>query len=186
MKLYFITGNKKKFEEFKTFFPDIVMLDIELLEIQSINSEDIIKEKLKIAVKIASIKENDFAIIVEDTSLLLECLGGLPGPLIKWFLETIKIQGLYDLCKKYENYNATAKDVIGYSDSKGNINFFEGVVKGKIVSPKGDDSFGWDPIFVPEGSDMSFGEMSKNEKNEISHRRLAINKLKEFLSPEKN
>lgn len=61
------------------------------------------------------------------------------------------------------------------------MHFFEGSIKGKIVSPRGDSGFGWDPIFQPDGSKETFAEIDREMKNSISMRRNALNKLKEFL-----
>ena len=179
MKLYFITGNKNKFEEIKSILPEVEQLDIDLPEIQEIDAKEIIKAKL-----IEALKHKKGEFIVEDTSLYLDCLNGLPGPLIKWFMKTIGNQGIYNLTKKFGNSNAEAKTFIGYAKSKDEIYYFEGKIKGKIVEPKGNSNFGWDPIFQPEKNLKNFAEMDKEEKNKISMRRNAVNKLKEFL--EKN
>jgi len=174
--IYFITGNKNKFEEVKAILPEVEQLDIDLPEIQEIDAKEIIKEKLLEALKH---KKGEF--IVEDTSLYLDCLHGLPGPLIKWFLQTIGNKGLSKIAEKFKNNKAVAKTIIGYAKSQRDIHFFEGVINGKIVSPRGKTNFGWDPIFMPDGYDKTFAEMSREEKNKISMRRNALNKLKKFL-----
>ena len=179
MTLYFITGNKNKFEEVKSILnelKEIKQIQINLQEIQETDSKKIIEYKLKEALKH---KEQEF--IVEDTSLYLECLNGLPGPLIKWFLEKIGNKGLYEITKKFKNSRAKAKTIIGYAKNPREIYYFEGSVKGNIVSPKGDFNFGWDFIFKPHGFSKTFSEMNAEEKNQISMRRIAINNLKEFI-----
>lgn len=173
--IYFITGNQKKFTEAREIIPRLVQLDIDLPEIQEIDPHKIIASKLQEARK-----QYDGLIIVEDTSLCLDCLGGLPGPLIKWFLEAVDSTGLYELANKYDNFGAQAKAIVGYSDGE-RIEFFEGVVNGTIVSPRGQKSFGWDPIFVPDGFDETFAQMSQEQKNTMSHRKIAFQKLYEFL-----
>jgi non-canonical purine NTP pyrophosphatase (RdgB/HAM1 family) len=174
--IYFITGNKKKFEEVKAIIPDMEQLDIDLPEIQEIDAHEIIKAKLHEAF---NHKLGEF--IVEDTSLYLECLNGLPGPLIKWFLKTVGNDGLAALAEKLENKKAVAKTIIGYAKSRDEIHFFEGVLNGSVVKSESESQFGWDPIFLPEGSEKVFGDMSQEEKNQISMRAIATNKLKEFL-----
>jgi non-canonical purine NTP pyrophosphatase (RdgB/HAM1 family) len=99
--------------------------------------------------------------------------------MIKWFLQTIGNEGLYNLTVKLKNNRAEARTLIGYY-SRGKIRYFQGIVKGKIVSPT-QTNFGWDAIFVPEGYDETFGEMDSDEKNEISMRGKAARKLREFL-----
>jgi non-canonical purine NTP pyrophosphatase (RdgB/HAM1 family) len=180
MALYFITGNRDKFEEAKSILGDIEQLDIDLSEIQGIDAKEIVKAKLLEAFKVLPIDE-DHEFIVEDTSLHLDCLNGLPGPLIKWFLKTIENKGLYKIAEKLGNRGAEAKTVVGYAKSPDRMYFFEGSVKGRIVSPCGVKGFGWDPIFQPEGYLKTFGEMTREEKNDVSMRRIALNKLKEFM-----
>ena len=175
-KIYFITGNKNKFTEIKAVLPQIEQLDIEVPEIQEIDAHEIIRKKLESARKHA---KGEF--MVEDTSLYFECLNGLPGPLIKWFIKTIGIDGLADLAEKLGNNTAEAKTIIGYAGKREEILFFEGVIKGKIVPPRGEKRFDWDRIFVPERHQKTFAEMGMEEKNKISMRRMAVNKLKEFL-----
>lgn len=173
MQLYFITGNKGKLEEVKALFPNIKQLDIDLPEIQDIDPHNIIKAKLKKA-----FDHYDGEFIVEDTSLCLDCLNGLPGPFIKWFLKSIGDKGLFEMADKLGNVKAEAKAVFGYAKSREEIHFFEGTIKGVIVAPRGKNGFGWDSVFQPEGYSKTFGEMYREEKNKISHRFLALQKLK--------
>ncbi len=163
--LYFITGNQNKFKEAKNILADLEQLDIDLPEIQSIDPKEIIEAKLKEALHH---QRGEF--IVEDTSLYLDCLNGLPGPLIKWFLKSIGVEGIFKLADQAKNYKATAKAVIGYAKTETEICFFEGVVDGEIVSPKGESKFGWDPIFKPLNFSKTFAEMSTEEKNKIYDR----------------
>ncbi len=175
--IYFLTGNKNKFEEVKTILGEVEQLDIDLPEIQEIDAKEIIKAKIQEAF---NHQQGEF--LVEDTSLYLDSLNGLPGPLIKWFLKTVGNEGLFNIADKLGNLKAQAKTIIGFTKNNEEIYFFEGEVKGKIVSPRGDNGFGWDKIFEPDGFLKTFAEMSLEEKNEVSMRRIALNKLKEFLS----
>ncbi|MFH1325293.1 MAG: non-canonical purine NTP pyrophosphatase [archaeon] len=177
MTLYFMTGNHEKFNEAKLLIPEIEMLALDLPEIQGMNTREIIENKLLEAAKVRKGVE----LFCEDTSLGINCLNGFPGPLIKWFLQTIGNRGIYELVSRYEDNSAYARCVIGYLDKKGAMYFFEGEVQGRIVQPRGESSFGWDPIFQPSGYDMTFAEMGIGEKNKISHRIIALNKLKDYL-----
>ena len=176
MALYFITGNRNKFEEAKSILSDLKQLDIDLPEIQEIDAHEIIKAKL-----CEALKHEKGELIVEDTSLYLDCLNGLPGPLIKWFLKTIGNEGLVNFVQKLGNDRAQARTIIGYAKNPEEIHFFEGVVRGIIVYPRDGTHFGWDPIFQPEGCTRTFSEMGPDEKNKISMRRMAFDKLKQFL-----
>lgn len=173
--IQFITGNKNKFEEANKIIEGLEQLDIDLPEIQSTNPEEIIKAKLDEATK-----HHKGEFIVDDTSVYLNCLNGLPGPLIKWFLKTLGREGIYNLCNKMGDNNATAKTVIGYTNGK-KIEYFSGELKGKIVKPEG-DNFGWDPIFKPAGQDKTLALMSLDERNKIKMRAQALRQLKNYLT----
>lgn len=179
-KLYFITGNKNKFAEVKAMIPDIEQLDIDLVEIQELNPHMILEHKLHEA-----LKHSSGACIVEDTSLYLDCLRGLPGPFIKWFLQTIGNDGLVDITKKYNNNCACVKVIFGCARDASTIKYFEGEVKGTIVPVRVKSGFGWDDIFIPDGYTQTYSEMGKVEKNKISMRAIALHKLKDFLLSEK-
>ncbi len=174
-KLYFITGNKNKFIEAKSVIANIEQIDLDLPEIQEIDARKIIEEKLKKA-----IENNSGEFFCEDTSLYINCINGLPGPLIKWFLDALDNKGIYNLIEKYPDKSAVAKTIIGYTDGN-NIVFFEGEVKGTIVSPLGERDFGWGKIFQPEYSEKTFGEMDLEEKNGFSMRKKALIRLKNYL-----
>lgn len=176
MGLKFITGNLGKYKEAREIIPDLEMLDIDLPEIQTLDSHELIKEKIKEAKK--TIKGE---IVVEDGSLNIECLNSLPGPFIKWFLKTLDVKGLCELIHKYDNHQATASVILGYSNEKGEIKYFEGSVDGKIVVPRGNKGFSWDPIFEIEGLGKTFAELTLEEKNKVSMRRKAFEKLKNYL-----
>ena len=174
-KLYFITGNEGKFLEARSIIDNVEQIDLDLPEIQEIDARKIIEAKLDEA-----LKHNKGEFIVEDTSVYINCLNGLPGPLIKWFLDSLKVEGIADLVGRYDDGSAVAKTLIGYSDGD-SVVFFEGNVKGDIVAPRGENGFGWDKMFLPEGSDKTFGEMSLEKKNEFSMRKIAFGKLKGYL-----
>lgn len=178
--IYFITGNKGKLTEAKTIIPELEGLDIDLPEIQEIDARKVIEAKL-----LEAIKHHDGEFIVEDTSLYFDAIPGLPGPLIKWFSKTIGNEGMADLVNKYENHSGKAVNQIGYINLDGEISYFEGEITGEFVTPRGDNGFGWDPIFQPDGFQKTFAEMTADEKNQISMRRIAFEKLKEYLNEHK-
>lgn len=178
MALKFITGNKNKFEEVRLVIPEIEQLDIDLPEIQELDPKKIIEHKLLHA---QQYHKGEY--IVEDVSLNLECFDyKLPGPLIKWFLHSIGNQGIVDMVNKLGKDRAEATEIIGYISEAGKITYFDGSVKGKVVQPKGDSAFGWSPIFLPDGYNITFGEMTAEQRTKISMRGIAARKLKEYLT----
>ncbi len=174
--LTFITSNKYKFAEVKKLLPGLRQSTISLTEIQELDPHKIIRHKLQEA-----LKYHPGPFIVEDTSLYLDCLNGLPGPLGKWFEEKLGFDGLYNLVTKLGNSKAVCSTIIGFAKNKDDMHFFEGTVRGNIVSPKGESTFGFNSVFQPVGSKKTFGQMSKVEKNKISMRGIAVELLKEYL-----
>lgn len=181
MKLYFITSNKNKLEETRQLFLSIKDVDIknivvDLPEVQGLNPQEIIQEKIKYAKKDKKLKNKK--IFVEDTSLFLKNINGFPGPLIKWYYLTHSPEKIYSIVK--QNPKALAQTSIGYYDGK-EIYIFTGKVYGKIVKPRGNTTFDWDVIFLPNKKNKTFAEMTKEEKNKISMRKKAILKFKKHL-----
>lgn len=89
--IYFITGNKNKFNEVKKILPEVEQLDIDLTEIQETDAEAVVKAKVQEA-----FTKHQGPFLIEDTSLYLDALGGLPGPLIKWFMKPVGNYGLFN------------------------------------------------------------------------------------------
>jgi inosine triphosphate pyrophosphatase len=177
--LYFVTGSAGKFREMSAFIPELEQLKLDLDEIQSLDPQTVIEHKLHQA---AQQHTGGGQFIVEDTSLCLDALGGLPGTLIKWFQQAIGLAGLGELAAKYPDQSATARTVIGYRDGAGESHFFTGEIRGRIVPPRHAGGFGWDDIFIPEGYDHTFSELGPEKKGEMSMRRRAAEQLKTFLS----
>ncbi|MBD3250711.1 MAG: non-canonical purine NTP pyrophosphatase [Candidatus Pacebacteria bacterium] len=190
MLLYLITSNQGKFAEAQAILPQLKQIQLDLPEIQALSTQQIIEYKLKQAVK----QTSQTNLIVEDTSLSLDALNGLPGPLIKWFLKTVGPEGLSKIAQDFGNQAAFAQVTIGYAGSNNQIRYFEGRVEGKIVPPRGSNGFGWDAIFEPanqpsaitntDQAPKTYAEMSLAEKMELSMRRLAYQKLKDYLDHE--
>lgn len=171
----FITGNAGKFKEASAIVPELVQQELDLPEIQELDPHTVIAAKLDEARKHLT----EGALVVEDTSLYIDALGGLPGPLIKWFLDRLKAEGIAELVETLGKGNtAEARCVVGYLAEGGNeAQFFEGTMRGAIVSPRGANGFEWDVIFQPEGSKKTLGELTFDEKNVISIRAQAFGKL---------
>lgn len=123
-------------------------------------------------------------VIVEDTSLCFNSLGGLPGPYIKWFLDKLGPDGLFKMLAGWEDKSAFAVCTFAYSPGGENdhVVLFQGKTAGTIVEPRGTRDFGWDPCFQPDGYNQTYGEMTKEEKNKISHRSQALNKLRNYFT----
>jgi XTP/dITP diphosphohydrolase len=125
-------------------------------------------------------------VFADDTGLEIEVLNGLPGVNSARFAGEAKDSGAniaraLAMMGQAENRNARFRTVIALIiDSREYL--FEGTVSGRIIDEmRGSGGFGYDPVFVPDGYDLTFAEMSLDEKNRISHRVRAFEKLREFL-----
>lgn len=184
--LTFVTGNKKKLEEVKAILAtggssnslpfELNNAKIDLPELQG-EPEEVCREKCKLAVS-----QIGGPVIVEDTSLCYNALGGLPGVYIKWFLDKTGHDGLNNMLMAYEDKTAYAQCIFSYCSGPGEEPItFVGRTNGKIVPARGPLDFGWDPIFLPDGFDQTYAEMPKDTKNAISHRFRALQGLRAFL-----
>ena len=171
----FITGNQDKADATKRYLHiPMTHKKLELTEIQSLNVKEVVEHKAREAYKILG-----QPVLVEDTSLTFHALGKLPGPFIKWFLQELGNEGLCNLVK--EDRSATATVLFGLFDGT-ELHFFEGSSDGIIAqSPRGDNGFGWDSIFIPNGKTKTHAEMTSNELDAISIRRIALEKMKKEL-----
>jgi|TARA_B110000240_G_C13469181_1_gene440137 XTP/dITP diphosphohydrolase len=189
MKLVFATNNLNKLKEVQEMLPN----SIEILSLKDINCFDEIDEtettlegnaRLKASYITEKFGYNCFA---DDTGLEVTVLDGKPGVYSARFAgqpsnsENNMQKLLYEL-KEKENRKAQFRTAICLN-LDGKQFLFEGVCKGEILTKKqGIEGFGYDPIFLPKGSHQSFATMQRNEKNKISHRGLAIEKLVTFLT----
>jgi XTP/dITP diphosphohydrolase len=189
MKLVFATNNLNKLAEVQEMLPD----SIQLLSLKDINCFDEIEEtettlegnaKLKADYITKKFGYNCFA---DDTGLEVESLNGKPGVYSARFAgepsnsENNMQKLLVDL-KPTENRKAQFRTAVALNLNDENF-LFEGICKGDILEKKhGEKGFGYDPIFKPKGYEKSFAEMTSEEKNTISHRGIAIQKLVKFLS----
>jgi len=189
MKLVFATNNKNKIKEIKLLLDD----SIELLSLEDINCTEGIPETSDTIAGNALQKAryvfdnygcNCFA---DDTGLEIDSLNGAPGIYSARYAGEKKsadanMDKVLTKLKHINNRKAHFKTVIALIIS-GKEALFEGIAKGKITTIKsGSEGFGYDPIFKPEGYNVTFSEMSLEKKNKISHRGIAVRKLAKHLT----
>ena len=184
--LYFVTGNENKFSEISRIFKNnklpykLLQLDVDPIEIQADSLKDVALFKL------ASVKkEINGSFFVEDAGFFVDRpLNGFPGVYSSYVFKTIGNEGILNLIKNCENAEAHFSAIIAlYYKPLDEIYTFEGIIKGKISEKiRGSHGFGYDPIFIPnEFNGKTFSELTITEKNSISHRSIAINKMIQFL-----
>ncbi len=171
---FFATKNANKLREVNEILGrSLEQIAVELYEPQGLDVAEVIREKAEDAFH----KTGKF-VLVEDTALEFLAWNGLPGALIKWFLETVGNEGLLKMLVGVENRRAIAKTAVGFFDGN-KSHVFVGEIEGMISKTvRGSGGFGWDPIFIPDGFDKSFAEMTSEEKNAVSMRRHALEKMK--------
>lgn len=174
-QLIFITGNMDKLAATKKYIHiPVTHKKLHLTEIQSLDPREVVEHKVKEAYRIVQ-----QPVLVEDTSLVFHALGKLPGPLIKWFYEELGNDGMCALLGK--DRRATATVTFALYDGK-HLHFCDATARGSVPEkPRGESGFGWNPIFIPEGTNKTYAEMTEEEKDKIYLRRYALQKLKEIL-----
>ena len=183
-KIYFITGNKGKVLEaekkFSTVDIEIVQKNICYPELQADKLEDVVGFGVKYIQK--RFKE---LFILEDAGLFINALNGFPGVYSSYVFHTVGCNGVLKLLEGFNNdkRNACFRSVFAYMEPGKKPLFFTGKCYG-IISNKilGDHGFGYDPIFIPDGSRKTFAQMETEEKNCVSHRGNSLDKLIKFFS----
>lgn len=188
MRLIFATNNQNKLNEVKALLPK----SIELVSLAEINFHNDIPETADTIEGNASIKSKTIYSITntnvfsDDSGLLVEALNGAPGVHSARYAGEQKsdddnIQKLLLELNGKENRKAHFKTVMSLM-LEGKEYLFEGIINGTIILEKrGSNGFGYDPVFVPDGYNKTFAEMTKEEKSSISHRGIALKKLVEFV-----
>lgn len=182
MKLYFATGNLNKFAEvgrvLQEYGIELKQVDIKGDEIQAYSVLAVVEDSAK---KIAKKFSKPF--IVEDASLQVEVLNTFPGPYSSYVFKTIGPAGILKLMEEQDDRQAEFHSAMAYGEKGKLLKRFVGVAEGTISKEiRGEEGFGFDPIFIPQGSRKTFAEMTIDEKNKFSHRGKAARVLGEWLS----
>lgn len=184
MTLYFLTGNAHKLREARAILPQVQIegIRLDLDEIQELEPERVIAHKLQQAGAL----DDRRPLICEDVSLVFKAYHRLPGPLVKWFIEAAPKHNGQLLLQMLEGQSERSAEAIchyGLLDTEGQMHFFSGSVQGSVATElRGDNGFGWDPLFIPAGQSETFAEMPQERKQLFSHRQRALQALQEFLA----
>jgi XTP/dITP diphosphohydrolase len=182
MEYIFVSGNRNKFEEaaaiLKPFGIALSTASAEKkVELQDNRLENIVSYAL------SQIKQKEGkCFIIEDDGIFINALRGFPGPYSAQFYAAIGLEGILKLMQGKSDRSAFFKSAVGVLMPGGEKHIFTGVTRGSISSSIAiGREFGYDPIFIPKGSAVTFAEMSISDKSKISHRGKAFSKLGRFL-----
>lgn len=191
MKLLIATHNEHKTQEIRNILLSSG-LSINLSSLRDLGDMEEIPETGKtlkenaLQKAIAGFERHNINCFADDTGLEVEALGGAPGVFSARYAgpqcnPKDNIERLLKELKGVENRRARFRTIIALI-LDGKEYYFEGEVRGEIIEElRGQDGFGYDPIFLPDGSNLTFAEMEEQAKNSISHRGRATQKLVEFL-----
>ncbi len=181
IKLSLITRNQHKFEEAKgilePFNIELVKEPLSKHEIQSNNLIDIALTAARYAYSI--IKK---PLVVDDSGLFIEALNGFPGPYSSYVFNTIGYEGILKLMKNLSNRRACFKTALVLILPPLERVFLGETCGSIAMEARGRHGFGFDPIFIPEGSNRTYAEMTIEEKNKVSHRFKAFNAMAQWLT----
>ncbi len=152
------------------------MLDMDYPEVQSDALEEVVKSALK---WLSGKVEGDF--LIDDSGLFISTLGGFPGVHSSYVFDTVGLEGIIKLLEGTEDRYAEFVCCIGLHWKDEDWRFMGNVVGTLGYEPRGDFGFGFDSIFIPAGGEKTFAEISVEEKNKLSHRRNALEKVLDFL-----
>ena len=180
MKAIFVTTNEHKRREVQEILGvALESADLDLPEIQAIDPTEVATEKARAARE--ALGDTDLPVLVEDSGLMVDAWGGFPGALTKWLMNSVGNEGLLRMLVPGEDRSARAVCVVALAEADGSVLTFRGEVRGTLSSePRGDGGFGYDPVFVPGWSSMTYAEMGEG-KNKDSHRARAFRAVREWL-----
>ena len=179
-KIWLATGNSHKVKEagvvLAEYGIELGHLEVDRVEIQSDDPGEIAVYSL------SKLPEDERPIAIEDAGFFLDHYGGFPGPYSSYALDKLDNPGILKLMEGIEDRGAAYHSYVGFR-FRGEVHVFQGSVTGKVADDmRGTNGFGYDPIFIPdEGDGRTFGEMTDEEKNAISHRARAFRALGEWL-----
>jgi XTP/dITP diphosphohydrolase len=188
IKIIFASSNQHKLQEIRTLLPP----QFELFSLKDIGFDQEIEETGKTFEANAELKANAIheatgdLCFADDSGLEVDALDGKPGVKSARFAgepsnDQKNLELLLAKMSGKSNRKARFRTVVCLRHASKTF-LFEGEVKGKIIEePRGANGFGYDPVFVPDGHTRTFAEMSMEEKNQISHRKIAISKMLDFL-----
>jgi non-canonical purine NTP pyrophosphatase (RdgB/HAM1 family) len=180
MRAIFVTTNEHKRREVQEILGvALESVDLDLPEVQAIDPAEVASEKARAARE--ALGASELPVLVEDSGLMVDAWDGFPGALTKWLMRSVGNEGLLRMLVPDEDRSARAVCVVALAEVDGSVRTFRGEVSGTLAQePRGEGGFGYDPVFVPRWSRLTYAEMGE-EKNRDSHRARAFRAVREWL-----
>jgi len=176
VKITFVTSNEHKAREAAGILhgrAEVKQVSMDIPELRADLVTDVAAGKAAYAYSVLK-----RPVITDDTGLFIPALNGFPGTCAAYVQKTIGNSGILSLLAGHANRSAWFETGIAYHDQHCQMTF-SGKISGKIVLPRGEGGFGYDPIFEVNG--RTLGEMTEMEKNQISHRAIGFHALRDWL-----
>lgn len=179
--IYFVTSNKGKLIEAKE---KLSVIDIDVVQRNIGYPEpqvDTLEEVALFGVEDVQ-RRFDKPFFLEDAGLFIDSLKDFPGVYSSYVFRTIGCSGILKLLDNIDERQAVFRSVIAYKEPKADPMFFVGECRGRIFAKElGDNGFGFDPIFIPDGEVKTFAQMDVKGKNRFSHRSKSLGKFIDFI-----
>ncbi len=171
-----MTGNPNKAREVAAYFEGVLEVEHVPLDCPEFRDDDvgeIARGKAEFAYRTLA-----RPLIVDDTALSIDALRGFPGPYAAYVQKTLGNEGIVKLMEGVTDRSAHFETAIAFADERG-IRVFRGILPGTIVTPRGEEGFGYDPIFAYEGQTLA--EMPLAAKSRVSHRARALEAFRAWV-----
>jgi non-canonical purine NTP pyrophosphatase (RdgB/HAM1 family) len=174
--LLFVTTRREKAEEARRLGFAVEPRSIDLPEPQSLDPLEVAIHKAR-----AAWEQVRRPVVVEDSGLSMTAWGGFPGALVKWLERSAGLERIARMLDSFSDRRAIARCALCYFDGERLVSAVGEVAGSIAAAPRGTDGFGWDALFIPDGSAMTFAQMRPEEKDSVSHRGRAWAALSEKL-----
>jgi XTP/dITP diphosphohydrolase len=180
----YVTSNPGKAREAREYLEEVERIDYDYTEVQAPELATIAAHGAREAHD-----ELDRPVLVDDAGLFVDALDGFPGPYSSYVEDTVGVERLWRLAGDEDERRASFRVALAYADDRTRregpsegptvgVRVFEGRVTGRLVAPRGEGGFGYDPIFEYDGQTLA--ELDTEEKNAVSHRGRALGEFAEW------
>ena len=180
VRIVFVTGNEHKRREVREILGvELEAADLDVPEIQGVDPAEVAAAKALAARE--ALGSPRAYVLAEDSGIMVEAWNGFPGALTKWLMGSLGNEGLLRMLSGFEDRTARSVCVAAVALPGGGVETFRGEVRGTVApEARGAGGFGYDPVFVPEWSTLTYAELGE-EKNRDSHRARAFRSLRGWL-----